>query len=128
MKFDGPFEVMEQLSPVTYRLRMPAGYNMHPVLNIAHLEPYESSPPEFSEQPTRHLNREDFTASPDYEVEKIVDEKMEGGGIRRRRKYLVRWKDYGPEWAKWLTAYQLHNAPEVLAEWNKRPLADPPDP
>lgn len=47
MKYDGPFEVLEKLSPVTYRLRLPASYGMHPVLNIAHLESYHPSPPEF---------------------------------------------------------------------------------
>ena len=55
---------------------------MHPVINIAHIEPYEPSPPEFGERPTRHLNREDFEASPTYEFEKIVNEKLEGGHLR----------------------------------------------
>src|SRR3979490_881899 len=47
MKYDGPFEILEKKSPVTYRLRMPASYGIHPVLNIAHLEKYHLSPDEF---------------------------------------------------------------------------------
>jgi len=47
LKYDGPFEVLEKISPITYRLRMPASYGMHPVLNIAHLEQYTQSPQEF---------------------------------------------------------------------------------
>ena len=38
MKYDRPFEVIQKLSPVSYRLRMPASYGIHPIINIAHLE------------------------------------------------------------------------------------------
>ena len=40
MKYDGPFEIIQKLSAVSYRLRMPQSYRIHPVLNIAHLERY----------------------------------------------------------------------------------------
>ena len=49
MKYDGPFEIIKKISPISYRLRMPASYGIHPVLNITHLEKYQTSPPEFSE-------------------------------------------------------------------------------
>lgn len=39
-RFDGPFEVLEKISPVAYRLRLPASFQGHPVFNIAHLEYY----------------------------------------------------------------------------------------
>ena len=54
MKYDGPFEVMKKLSPVSYRLRMAASYGIHSVLNIAHLEKYQASPPEFGVWPQNH--------------------------------------------------------------------------
>ncbi|CCO38249.1 hypothetical protein BN14_12417 [Rhizoctonia solani AG-1 IB] len=95
---------------------------MHSVINIAHLEPYESSPTEFGERPTRHLNRESFEEAPEYEVEKIVDEKLAKQGLKRVRKYKIQWKGYGPEFDEWLTAYRLRNAPEVLAEWKLRKI------
>jgi len=60
MKYDGPFEIMKKLSPVSYRLRMPASYGIHPVLNIAHLEKYQASPTEFGVQHQKSLNHEDF--------------------------------------------------------------------
>jgi hypothetical protein len=47
-KYDGPFEILQKLGPATYRLRMPASYDTHPVLNIAHLEAYASSDSQFS--------------------------------------------------------------------------------
>ena len=47
MKYDGPFEIIQKLSAVSYRLRMPQSYGIHPILNIAHLERYQPSPAEF---------------------------------------------------------------------------------
>ena len=47
MKYDGPFEIIQKLSTVSYRLQMPQSYRIHPVLNIAHLERYQPSPAKF---------------------------------------------------------------------------------
>ncbi|KAB5587579.1 Integrase core domain containing protein [Ceratobasidium theobromae] len=124
MKYDGPFEVMDQISPVSYRLRFPDSYKLHPVINVAHLEPYESSPKELGERPIKHLNRHDFKNEQVFEVEKIVEEKLQKKGLRRIKYYRVRWKDYGPEWDSWLTAQRLRNAPKVMAQWNIKKLED----
>ena len=72
MKYDGPFEVMKKLNPVSYRLRMPASYGIHLVLNIAHLEKYQTSPAEFGVWPQEPLNWEDFDELPEYKVDKTV--------------------------------------------------------
>jgi hypothetical protein len=47
---DGPFEIMEQISPVTCHLQLTDNYLIHPIINIAHLERYTPSPEEFSKQ------------------------------------------------------------------------------
>ena len=39
-RYQGHFEIMKKISAVAYRLRMPASYGMHPVLNIQQLEKY----------------------------------------------------------------------------------------
>ena len=79
MKYDGPFEVIQKLSPVSYRLWMPASYGIHPILNIAHLEKYQSSPAEFGDCPIKNLNWEDFNELPKYEVERIITERKKNG-------------------------------------------------
>ena len=45
MRYNGPFEIIKKISPVSYQLQMPASYRIHPVLNIAHLEKYHAAPP-----------------------------------------------------------------------------------
>jgi hypothetical protein len=124
MKYDGPFEIIKKLSPVSYRLRMPASYGMHPVLNIAHLEKYQQSPPEFGERPTKNLQREDFEALPEFKVEEIVAERRhKARNGRRIIQYLTRFKGYSPEDDEWLTTGQLKNAPEAVALWHRKKAA-----
>jgi hypothetical protein len=119
MKYDGPFKIIKKLSPVSYRLRMPASYGMHPVLNIVHLEKYQQSPPEFGERPTKSLQREDFEALPEFEVEEIVAERQQKARNGRHIiQYLTCFKGYSPEDNEWLTTGQLKNAPEAVTLWH----------
>jgi len=95
MKSDGPFEVIKKISPVSYHLRMPASYRIHPALNIAHLEKYQTSPPEFGVWPQRSLNRKDFDELPEYEVDKIVaKQRKKGQNGKRILQYLTCFKGY----------------------------------
>lgn len=96
MRYDGPFEILRKLSPVTYQLRLPASYRMHPILNIAHLEAYTRSPPEFGERKTKHLNRKSFEDLPEEEVECIIGERMRKVKNWRVRECKARFKDSDP--------------------------------
>lgn len=120
MKYDGPFEILQKVSPLAYRLRMPESYKMHPVINIAHLEKYQKSPEKFGERQTKHLNRLDFKDLPEFEVDKIISERTRKVNKRNRKEYKVRFSGYGEEYDEWLTKRQLKNAPEVMEKWNKR--------
>lgn len=130
MRYDSPFEILRKLSPITYQLRMPASYGIHPIINITHLEAYHKSPPEFRERPTKRLNRSDFEEEPKDDVEAIVGERLRKVGKGRRiREYKTRWEGYGPEFDEWLPAARLKNAPIVLKAWMeaKRTLKNVPD-
>ena len=74
MKYNGPFKIMKKISVVSYQLKMPASYGIHPGLNIAHLERYQALPPKFGDRPQKSLNQEDFDELPEYEVDKILAE------------------------------------------------------
>jgi len=119
MRYDRPFEILRKLSPVTYQLRLPASYHMHPILNIAHLEAYTRSPPEFGERITKRLNRKSFEDLPEEEVEFIVGERMRKVKNRRVREYKARFKDSDPATDTWLTRQGLKNVPDILAKWER---------
>ena len=119
-RYDGPFEIIKKISPVAYRLRMPASYGMHPVLNIEHLEKYQELPSEFGERPQLKMERPNFDALPEYEVDRIVAERMwKGRNGRKVPIYRLRYTNYGPDGDTWETRQNLKNAPEVLHEWEK---------
>ena len=116
MQYDGPFEVMEKISDVAYRIRLPASYGIHPVINIAHLETYHSDNLH-PDRPKKHLNRKDFSDNPEFEVDRILDQKWVKKGKRRLKKYKVQFIGYGPEWDEWLSRQALTNAPDKIKEW-----------
>ena len=118
MRYDGPFEIICKLSPVTYQLRLPASYGIHPILNIAHLEEYKPSPSTLGNRPTKRLNHQDFDVLPEFEVDAIVGERLRKTRVgRRTREFKVRFTGYGPEFDEWLPPRNLRNAPELLAHW-----------
>uniref|UniRef100_A0A0W0FDD1 Tf2-1-like SH3-like domain-containing protein n=1 Tax=Moniliophthora roreri TaxID=221103 RepID=A0A0W0FDD1_MONRR len=53
-KREGPFEILEVLGPVTYRLKLPHQWKIHPVFHAALLTPFketEAHGPSFMEPP-----------------------------------------------------------------------------
>jgi hypothetical protein len=121
MKYDGPFEIIRKLSPVTYQIRLPVSYGISPIINIAHLERYLRSPPEFGDdRPVKHLNRADFVEVPETEIDFIVAERFRKRGVRRIKEYKVRWKDHGPEFDEWKSRQALRNAPAILMDWDTK--------
>lgn len=118
MKYEGPFEIIRKLSPVSYQVRLPASYGMHPILNIAHLEKYEESPREFGDRPKKSLEREDFDLLEEFEVDRIIDESTKKGRNGKRVPiFKTRFVGYDPDDTEWLTKTQLRNAPEKMAAW-----------
>ena len=120
MRYEGPFEVLERVSPVAYRIRLPGSYRIHPVINIAHLESYKASPPEFGNRPIKHIPRQDFEQMPEYEIERIVDERFIKKGNKRIKQYKIRWLGYESDEDRWKTEKELKNAPEIIKEWRTR--------
>ena len=36
----GPFKIIKKVSPVTYELKLPKKYRIHPIVHVSELEPY----------------------------------------------------------------------------------------
>ncbi|EPX73459.1 histone H3 methyltransferase Clr4 [Schizosaccharomyces octosporus yFS286] len=56
--------------------------------------------------------------SKEYEVEKIVDEKLDRNG--KVRLYRVRWLNYSARSDTWEPPENLSGCPDILAEWNQK--------
>ena len=92
-KFYGPFKILEQTSPVTFKLELPRAVNIHPIFHVGLLKPHFEIAKGYKAEPLP-------TADDDgeYEIEKIL-------GHRRKRNgdctYLVKWKGYSYEESTW---------------------------
>jgi hypothetical protein len=78
-RFLGPFKVLEVVSPVSYRLELPASMRVHPVFHVSRLLPWIENPPDL---PTRQIpdqqipSAKDYVYGEAYEAHSITDVKI----------------------------------------------------
>jgi hypothetical protein len=82
----GPFKILRQKGPVNYKLELPKKIHILPTFHISLLEP--ATLDATLEQDVRDISEE--IQEPVYEVEKILDTRLEDG----QRKYLIKWTRY----------------------------------
>ncbi|XP_041419736.1 uncharacterized protein LOC121393946 [Xenopus laevis] len=106
-RFLGPFPIIRRVNEVTFKLKLPATYRIHPVFHVALLKPVvkntfsgrDHSPP----APVTIEGVEEF------EVEAILDSRYRRG----RLQYLIQWKGFPPEENSWEPVSNLH-APQLI--------------
>ena len=54
-KYIGPYEILEVISPVTYKLKLPPTLTIHPVFHVSLLKPYQENSLEFKSRIIKHL-------------------------------------------------------------------------
>lgn len=88
-KQHGPFEVLESLRPVTFKLKLPHSWKIHPVFRASLLTPFVQTPeygPSYAQLLPDIINEEK-----EYEIESIVNSRHNRQG---RLEYLVKWLGY----------------------------------
>ena len=113
-KYEGPFEIIEQLSPVTFRLKLPPKFRAyHPVFHASKLATY-NEPTIKGQSP--YSKPGPITVDGDdthYEVEELLQ--------YDKGKYLVRWKGYGRDDDTWVPRKEIETyAPEMVKAFNKK--------
>ncbi|CAI7913153.1 unnamed protein product, partial [Closterium sp. NIES-53] len=113
-RFCGPFLVEEQVTPVTFRLRLPASWKIHNAFHVQLLKPYQypnklytgRQPP----PPPPVLVNDEL----EYEVESVL-------AHRRRRhgalEFLVHWKGYDPSEDSWVSEEDMSNTRRSLCDY-----------
>jgi hypothetical protein len=97
-KCHGPFSIVRVLSPITYELRLPAQWKLHPVFHVDLLTPYHETEfhgANYDKPPPDLINGEE-----EYKVERIVASRCFGRG--RKLQYLVKWKGYPDAENQWV--------------------------
>jgi len=99
----GPFEVMEALSLVTYRLNLPQSWKLHNAFHVSLLSPYH----EMSEYDIGYLTPTPslIEGEPEWEVDTILA--SQHFRQQRQLQYLVKWVGYLESENSWEPAEHL---------------------
>jgi hypothetical protein len=118
---DGPFEIQDKYSPITYRLRLSSNYRIHPVINIAHLESYTTPDRSISDLEVEREPRRDekHEAALQVEIEKIIGHRFRKDKHRQIKQYRIRYKDLGPEEDEWVDEGNMQ-APDDVYEYESK--------
>ena len=125
-RYEGPFEIIERLSDVTFKLKMPPAYrDIHPVFHASKLVTYnESTIPGQNPPPPKPVT---IKNTDEWEVEKILQHRIDSR--TGKTEYFVQWKGFSRGDNSWEPAENLQNAQEKIQEYlklgyepaNKRP-------
>ena len=114
-KREGPFEIVDVLGPLTYRLQLPETWKIHNVFHASLLRRYRENDVygEIYERPPAELNDEGQEV---YTVEAILKHRKRGRGYQ----YFVKWEGYRITEASWEPENSFSNDGDVLNRYKTR--------
>src|SRR5882757_8254340 len=119
-KRQGPFNIVNVVSPVAYRLQLLVAWNIHDVFHASLLTPYRetaSHGPNFTRPPPDLVQ-----GNEEFEVETIINHRF--FGRCKVLQYLIKWKGYPSSDNTWEPVDNVH-APEIVKQYHqRRPLED----
>ena len=124
----GPFKILAEISPVSYRLDLPPDLLFHPVVHVSYLEPFYGPPP----VPDTEFVVDDGARAFACEVVAVrtpVDSKRAGGS--GRWEWQVHWTAFPadhPDQQRWWPAGIFANSASTLYSWYRREGKGQPKP
>jgi hypothetical protein len=119
-RWEGPFEIVEKLSDLTFRLKLPAKFrDIHPVFNASKLKPNQDS--EIEGQKVDPPPPTLVKGVEEYDVEKILQHRTRG----KTKQYLVRWKGFTAADDTWEPASNLKNAKKAIQDYEAQGFGEP---
>jgi Chromo (CHRromatin Organisation MOdifier) domain len=113
-KFSGPYEIIEVISPVAYRLLLPVGSKAHDVFHASMLKPYHvDANTEPSTLPPLPVVMQD--GEEEFEVESIISHRRQ----RSKSQYLVKWLDWPLSDSTWEDEKQLTHCDSALRHFHE---------
>jgi hypothetical protein len=88
----GPFKILKVVTPVTYKLKLPASFQIHPVIHAKYLKEYVDGAETFPDRPeyVQPPPPEDVSGEQHFYVEAFRGHR----GVGNKLRLLVKWKGY----------------------------------
>ena len=107
----GLFEIIKVVSPNAMKLKLPASYKIHNVINVSRLKLYKEPTAGQRVTPPEPVEVE---GQPEYEVEEVLDSRLKKGKLE----YLVKWSGYTDEYNTWEPVSNLENSKEAIEDFH----------
>ncbi|EEB93840.1 hypothetical protein MPER_07457, partial [Moniliophthora perniciosa FA553] len=108
----GPYEVVERIGDLDYRLKLPPAMKVHNVFHVNRLSPWKGN--EVNGQRAPPPEAVEVEGEEEHFVEEVLDSRV----YRKKLQYLVRWEGYGEEEDSWEPAENLEHAEEKCTSQN----------
>ena len=111
-RYYGPFQILERINETAYRLKLPDSWQIHNAFHVSLLKPYKGQPPTgpVQEDPPAFEEGEEIL-----QPETILqheDKVLRNGKVLR--KYLVKFRNYAFEDARWMQETQLQDSIDIV--------------
>ena len=101
-RYVGPFIIIERISAVAYRLRLPDSWSMHPVFHVSLLKPWRESAWSCPVEETEPELDAELEPAEIHEVENILKWRKVKVGRKASREFLVTWTGFPLDEAQWI--------------------------
>ena len=110
----GPYEIIQRVGPVAYKLRLPDNLKIHDVFHVSLLAEYKADgtvqPP-----PAQLIDGQE-----EYEIDRVLQHRDQISGRRTKRFYLVSWLGYGPDHNTWEPEDNLQDCAALDEYWEEQ--------
>ena len=123
-QYVGPFQIIERVGRLAYKLEVPSNWRIHPVFSVTQLEPAPSpSEDPFHrprpQQPPSVFVEGDTDKAKFFEIDCLFNKRTVKKNNGLAIEYLVCWTGYGPEWDKWYNIKDLDNAANLVQAYEE---------
>ncbi|MCO5598989.1 hypothetical protein L7F22_053088 [Adiantum nelumboides] len=115
-RYYGPFQILKPINEMAYQLKFPNHWLIHNAFHVSLLKPYKGEPPKeaIMEDPSEVEGQEEVLQPES--VLRHEDKVLRNGKIIRR--YLIEFKNYPFEDAKWMQGTQLKDSLHLVNAYN----------
>ena len=110
--FVGPYKVKGIISSNVIELELPKSIRIHPMVNVSRIRLYKPQVEGQKKTPPKPVIIE---GEKEFKIEKIVNKRT----VRRKKRFLVRWKGYMAEEDTQENRKNLKNAKELVEEFKR---------